>query len=379
MVSEAFEQPTYPSPQTPANFPAAQTPLPDAKPDPVVRDPTVLEQILRKKFKSLTGATGQIVMPCIPEMLEEHIQLALGVLSALGQNLTPEEIQALRQNFASKLSAGFQASPHARLIFKYGPPSPTQGLTSGLQVNATVEISSLEEKYNGWVKHRTGPLFGSHADAKLLDVAATLRDPARSPILDVGAGTGRNTFPLARKGHPVDAVELTPVFAQKMFSEAQTHQLPVRIIQGNILNPKLKLTPGSYKLAVVSEVISHFRDRDSVSKLLTKLSNAVQPGGFLLFNAFLTVEGYHPPEQVRQMAEVVWSYLMTRDELAEAMAGLPWEIISDESVYEYERLHLPPEAWPPTAWFAGWATGRNIFPFAQTPPVELRWVLCRRS
>jgi 16S rRNA A1518/A1519 N6-dimethyltransferase RsmA/KsgA/DIM1 with predicted DNA glycosylase/AP lyase activity len=32
-------------------------------------------------------------------------------------------------------------------------------------------------------------------------------------MLDIGGGTGRNTLALARRGHPVDVVEMTPKFA----------------------------------------------------------------------------------------------------------------------------------------------------------------------
>jgi SAM-dependent methyltransferase len=344
-----------------------------------VRDPDLLAQALRHKLRNLTGAMGEVVMPCVPAMLEEHLNLILGVMKGLGQSLSQEQIESLKTSLAQHLADGFRASPHARLSIKFSPPSPTEGLTSGLRITANIHTSSLEEKYDGWVKNRSGPLFGPHPDAKIIDVAATFPNKQQTPILDVGAGTGRNTFPLARQGHPVDAVELTSVFAQQLLATAEKESLPVRIFQGNILDSKLNLPPSYYKLAVVSEVISHFRNINQVRILLAKLCAGLESGGLLLFNLFLPIEGYEPDETVRQMAEVVWSYLLTRDELKFAMNGLPLEIISEESVYEYEHHHLPAEAWPPTWWFVSWATGRNIFPFAATPPVELRWVLCRRK
>jgi len=344
-----------------------------------VRDPDLLAQALRHKLKNLTGAMGEVVMPCVPAMIDEHLNLVIGVMKGLGQTLSDEQIQSLKSSLSTHLAEGFRASPHARLSVKFSPPSPTEGLTSGLKITANIHTSSLEEKYDGWVKNRNGPLFGPHADAKIIDVAATFPDKEQAPILDVGAGPGRNTFPLARQGHPVDAVELTSVFAQKLLATAESEALPVRIFQGNILDPNLNLPASYYKLAVVSEVISHFRNINQVRILLAKLSAGLESGGLLLFNVFLPIEGYEPDETVRQMSEVVWSYLLTRDELKLAMAGLPLEILSEESVYEYEQAHLPQEAWPPTGWFISWATGRNIFPFAATPPVELRWVLCRRK
>ncbi|NEP43626.1 MAG: class I SAM-dependent methyltransferase, partial [Okeania sp. SIO2H7] len=71
--------------------------------------------------------------------------------------------------------------------------------------------------------------------------------------------------------------------------------------------------------------------------------------------------------------------LFLEGELAAAMEELPLTIISNESALEYERQHLPAEAWPPTSWFQSWATGRDVFPIADgRPPMELRWILCQR-
>jgi len=47
-------------------------------------------------------------------------------------------------------------------------------------------------------------------------------------------------------------------------------------------------------------------------------------------------------------------------------------------VIEYEQKHLPDSAWPPTPWFVSWASGRDLFPVQETPPLELRWILVKR-
>ncbi|QIZ73696.1 class I SAM-dependent methyltransferase [Oxynema aestuarii AP17] len=344
-----------------------------------VRDPDRLDRAVRHKFKSLTAASGELAMPCVPAMLHEQMQMLEGLLRSLGQDLKENELAGLRETIARKLAEGFQTSPHARLVIRYTTPDPTQGLTHGLKLSATIQIKSLEQKYDGWVKSRSGPLFGSHPDAKAIAVARQLSNPTHSPILDIGAGTGRNTIALAQLGYPVEAIELTPVFARHLVSEASQQQLPIRVIQGNILDPKTILPSQHYPLILVSEVISHFRSLDDVRILFSKVCDALPSGGLFLFNAFLCEPGYIPSDRVRQMAEVVWSFLLTREEFRTAIAGFPLKILSEESAYEYERQHLSPEAWPPTDWFVGWSTGRNIFPFAEKPPVELRWILCRKE
>jgi len=339
-------------------------------------DPAVLEDALLLKVKRLTSARGQLVLPCVPALLDQYVEQFHGLLVALGQNFTPNEMQALRQLVHKKLTEGYNASPHARLVFKYEPPDPTHGLTQGLRLTVTTEVLTIENKYQRWLSSREGPLFGSHPDAKLMAIASQLGSAAQTPILDVGAGVGRNTVPLAQRGHPVDAVELTPEFAQIIANTVKAENLPVRVVQSNILNPSLKLPQKYYKLAVVAEVVSHFRTLEQVRTLLKVMCDAIQPGGLLLFSTFVATDGYEPDEKVREMSQVQWSYLLTRPELKGAMQGLPLQVLSDESVYEYERTHLSAKAWPPTPWFEHWALGRDVFPIPN-PPMSLRWILCQ--
>lgn len=339
-------------------------------------DRQVIDNVILSKVKQLTAASGQVSLPCIPSMLDEYMDQFDHILKSLGQKFTPEEMQSLRQLVARKLTEGYNTSPHSRLIFKYEPPNPTQGLTNGLKLSVLTEILSVEQKYQRWLTSRKGPLFGSHPDAKLMDVVKHFNPPSAFPILDIGAGVGRNTLALAQRGHPVDAVELTPEFAQIIAKEAQGKQLPVRVIQSNIMNPSLQLPYKTYQLVLIAEVISHFRNNQDVRNLLARICDYLRPGGLLLLNTFLADSEYEPDQRVKELSQVQWSYLITRSEFNSIMAGLPLEILSDESVYEYERNHLPSEAWPPTGWFEHWSQGRDVFPMAK-PPMSLRWILCR--
>ena len=341
-----------------------------------VNDQNLIEKALLLKVKRLTSARGQLVLPCAPALIDEYMTQFNALLAALGQNFTPEEMNGLRQLVERKLNEGYQASPHARLIFRYEPPEPTQGLTSGLKLTVTTEVASLENKYQRWLTTREGPLFGAHPDTKLMAVVSEFPDPARTPILDVGAGVGRNTLPLARKGHPVDAVELTPDFAQIIAKEAKDASLPIRVIQSNILNPALVLPANYYRLGLIAEVISHFRNLDDVQTLLSKVCDAVAAGGLILFSTFITDADFEPDDKIREMGQIQWSYVITPGEMNSLLQGLPLQLISNESVYEYERAHLPPESWPPTGWFEHWSQGRDVVPI-QKPPMSLRWLLCR--
>jgi hypothetical protein len=55
-------------------------------------------------------------------------------------------------------------------------------------------------------------------------------------------------------------------------------------------------------------------------------------------------------------------------------------LVADDSAYEYEKLHLPKGAWPPTAWFADWASGLDLFDVArEESPIDLRWLVYQKA
>jgi protein-L-isoaspartate O-methyltransferase len=62
---------------------------------------------------------------------------------------------------------------------------------------------------------------GRMVDARVWALANQAPDPTTHRVLDIGGGTGRNTVALARRGHPVDVVEMTPKFAELIRDDAQ--------------------------------------------------------------------------------------------------------------------------------------------------------------
>ncbi|MBO0351286.1 class I SAM-dependent methyltransferase [Phormidium pseudopriestleyi FRX01] len=352
----------------------------DTPPSSLVQESTLhpSPQIQPEHFKQLETqyqARGEILFPCVPELLQLYLQQIFALFSSFNSVIEPTTLAKLPKELENQLISGFATSPHAKLIFTY-QPSP-QGVTLTLKPF----ISSVADQYQDWVKLREPPLFGTHPDAKVMAIAAQFADPGDSPILDIGAGTGRNTLPLAQLGYPVDAVELTPAFVEQIQEAAQQQKLPVRGILGDILDRQVKLQPAYYQGVILCEVIaSHFGSVDRLRLLLARISDTLRPGGLLLFSLFLAVDDYEPDKLTRELSQVTWSCIFTRSELAEAMERLPLSVLSDESVLEYEREHLAIAAWPPTGWFIKWCQGENLFPLQNQgkPPMELRWILCQR-
>ncbi len=337
---------------------------------------TLRESMIRRLPKRL-HASGRLRLPAVPALLDHYTESLVRIFSVHGRKFKPEEVEALRGILQKKLSEGFASSPYSYVIVRFQTDDPPK---TSLSYFVSLELSTIEQEYATWVAQRTPPLFGTHPDSKVMDLAKSLGPPGSAPVLDVGAGTGRNTLPLARAGHPTSAVELSPDLAKILRDDAKKERLHVELVEGDVLRAPLGLPASHFRLIVLCEVVSHFRGVDELRRLFERASELLSPGGLLAFSVFLPVGGYQPDALARELSQVFWSTLYTRQELADASAGLGLSQISEESVCDYEQKRLPESAWPPTGWFVEWTRGVNVFALpAQKTPIDMRWVVYRRD
>jgi len=170
---------------------------------------TDLNQALLRRVLRLANAQGQLTLPAVPALLENYVQLLLDTFRASGVEFSEEEIAQLRGIVRDQIDAAFSASSRSDITVAYSIAS------NGLAVDyhVTPVYRSIAETYDAWVAERTPPLFGSYPDTRIWHLAHEHDVPGDAPILDIGAGTGRNALALARRGHTVDAVEMTHEFA----------------------------------------------------------------------------------------------------------------------------------------------------------------------
>ena len=317
---------------------------------------------------------GEITLPAVPGMLDEYVEMCNDLFASLGVRFAAAELAQLRGVLEGQLVEAYAASPRSDIVISYESPV---GLSVSYHVKA--QWFTVQGAYDNWVSTREPPLFGTEPDARVWALAGAVDDPVAFPILDIGAGTGRNTLALARRGHIVDAVEMTEKFADSIRTEAERDSLGVRVIQRDVFETLDDLRR-DYQLILLSEVVSDFRTTGQLRGAFELAAHCLAPGGQLVFNIFLARDGYTPDEAARELGEQCYTSIFTRHELADAAALLPLDLVADDSVYDYEKTHLPAEKWPPTSWYANWVSGLDVFDVArEDSPIELRWLVYRKA
>jgi SAM-dependent methyltransferase len=341
-------------------------------------NPSAVRIAMQKKVTRKITGKGQIAFPCVPALLDSYISKLATIFEIVGKPFTDEELAHLKKLVEGKLAEGWAASPFSLLVVDYDikpPPHP------GVAYNIWTRILTMDDRYNDWVATRKPPLFGKHPDAKVMDLAESLGPPEEVPVLDVGAGTGRNALPLARRGHPTYALEMVQSLADVMQKDAAEENLPLTVIVDDVTAPGLVLPRQDFKLIFLAEVIaSHFGDSDAVRRALVNLVPALAPGGLLLFSTFLARDGYKPDPMARQISQVVWSCIFTRGDYAFVHEEFPLDRAGEDTVYDYEKSRMAPEDWPPTGWFNEWSQGLDLFALpAGKAPMDLRWLTYRKK
>jgi SAM-dependent methyltransferase len=334
----------------------------------------MLREAMARRLYRRAVVNAQITAPAVPSMVDDYVTMCADVFAVAGVQHTAEQSAQLKAVLAAELDKAYTASSRSNIVISFHAPF---GITMNYRV--ATESVTIAGHYDGWVSTREGPLFGTEPDARVWALAGEAADPRTYPVLDVGAGTGRNALALARRGHPVDAVEMSPKLADIMRAEAQRESLAVRVMNGDVFET-MDGVRRDYQLIVLAEVVPDFRTTGELRGIFELAADCLAPGGQLVFNAFLAREGYIPDDAARELGQQCNTMIFTRDELATAASQLPFDLISDDSAYEYEKAHLPDGAWPPTGWYDGWASGLDVFDLErEDSPVELRWLVYQKA
>ncbi len=333
-----------------------------------------LRRAMTRRLLGRAIASGEIRLPAVPGMLDDYQALCERTFAAFGVNFSPEQSGRLRDVLAGQLAAAYAASPRSEIVITHDSPV---GLTVNYHVKAV--WNTIGGTYDGWVAGRQPPYFGTSPDARVWALAREAAVPAACPVLDIGAGTGRNSLALARRGHPVDAVEMSLQFAAMLRADAAKESLPVAVLERDVFEPCDNLRH-DYGLVVLSEVVSDFRTVEQLRRVFELAADRLAPDGRLVFNVFLPRDGYEPDDAARELGQQVYTTIFTRAEVATAATGLPLALVTDDPVFDYEKHNLPEGAWPPTSWYANWVSGQDVFDVPrEQSPIEMRWLVYRKQ
>ncbi|ORW07063.1 class I SAM-dependent methyltransferase [Mycolicibacter longobardus] len=335
--------------------------------------PPGLHDAMARRLYRRAEASGQIKLPAVPDMLDEYVTMCETLFAGVGAPLDDDQRDQLRANLRKELAAAFEASSRSTIIVSYEFP-----IGSVLNYVIRAEWQTIEAGYESWLATRQPPLFGTEPDARVWALACEAADPRSCRVLDIGAGTGRNSLALARRGHPVDAVEMTPIFAADIRAGAHREALDVRVVQRDVFAGGDSLR-SDYQLIVLSEVTPDFRTTQQLRDIFELAAQRLAPGGRFVLNVFVTRGGYVPDAAARELSQQCYNMFYTWDEMNYAADGLGLQLVGDDLVYEYEKAHLPDGAWPPTGWFADWARGLDVFDLEPDAcPIELHWLIYQK-
>ena len=249
-----------------------------------------------------------------------------------------------------------------------------------MNYRVTTESVTLGGAYDGWLDTREGPLFGTEPDARVWALAAETADAASHPVLDVGAGTGRNALALARRGHPVDAVEMSPKFADIIRVEAERESLPVRVLAGDVFET-MDGVRRDYAMIILAEVVPDFRTTGELRGIFELAADCLAPGGRLVFNTFLAREGYTPDDRGARTRPAVQHHDLHPGRIEQSRQANCRSISSATIRPTSTRKFICPTApGHPTSWFEGWANGLDVFDVErEDSPIELRWLVYRKA
>jgi len=208
---------------------------------------------LARRLYRRSVVKGEVTLPAVPGMLDEYVSMCAKLFAGVGRAFSAEELGHVRQVLEGQLAEAYAASPRSSIVVSYEAP-----VGNVLNYHVKAQWWTVEGAYENWVSTREPPLFGTEPDACVLALASESAYPAEHPVLDIGGGTGRNSLALARRGHPIDVVELTPKFADMIRADAEREGLSVRVIQRDVFSTIVDLRR-DYQLILLSVVVSDFR------------------------------------------------------------------------------------------------------------------------
>lgn len=192
------------------------------------------------------------------------------------------------------------------------------------------EASSYLERYR-----REKGAWWDDREQRLL--VGSLPAGTRLRVLDAGAGVGRLTGALARRGYVIDSVDLSLESLRILAAAWSARGVRATVCD---LAVGLPVRPGVYDGAVSAQTIHHIPARDGRVNAWAEIRRASRPGAVLASTVYhlkpwQTADGVHPNGPAYHR----YSVADLRAELADA----GWRVLRTRLCYRFEWKRIP--AW----------------------------------
>jgi SAM-dependent methyltransferase len=113
------------------------------------------------------------------------------------------------------------------------------------------------------------------------EIEAILPDlPSGITAVDLGAGFGMHTIPLARRACSVIAVDTSSLLLDELRRQAEG--LPVRAVEDDLLSFQRYLDSKADLILCMGDTLTHLPDRQSIEMLFSRAAESLHPGGKLI-------------------------------------------------------------------------------------------------
>lgn len=110
------------------------------------------------------------------------------------------------------------------------------------------------------------------------DIAPYLAAPGeRMVAIDLGAGFGMHTIPIARAGYAVTAIDTSSILLTEL--QTQAAGLRVRAVEDDLLNFQQHVTHEADLIVCMGDTLTHLSRQPDVDDLFQMVARALKPGG----------------------------------------------------------------------------------------------------
>ena len=170
--------------------------------------------------------------------------------------------------------------------------------------------------------------------------------------VDLGAGFGMHSIPLARRGYSVVAIDSSPKLLDALREHAE--KLPIKTVEDNLLAFPKHLNIKAHLILCMGDTLTHLADPKSAEQLFSLVAESLHPDGtfvttFRDYTSPLVGDGRFLPVRsdndriLTCFLEYSPDYVTVHDVLHERNAST-WQ----QRVSSYRKLRLSPE-WVSTA------------------------------